>query len=80
MARISYVDKESAPPEVKDTLQQIERAFGVLPNFFKLMAHSPSGLKGVWGFFSQVVPSFKADPKLLELAYIRTSQLNGCDY
>lgn len=80
MARISYVQKETATPEVKEIFGQIEKGFGVLPNFFKLMAHSPAGMKGVWEFLSQIVPSWKTDPKLLELAYIRTSQLNGCHY
>lgn len=80
MARISYVDRQTAPNEVQETFDEIEKAFGVLPNFFKAMAHSPTGMKAVWDFFSRVIPSWKCDPKLLELVYIRTCQLNGCHY
>jgi alkylhydroperoxidase family enzyme len=80
MARISYVNKDQASDEVKEIYSQIEQGFGTLPNFFKAMAQSPEALKMVWGIFSQVVPSWKLSPKLLELAYIRASQLNDCDY
>jgi hypothetical protein len=80
MARISYVDRNNASSEVRETFDEIEGAFGVLPNFFKAMAHSPLGMKTVWDFFSRVIPGWKCDPKLLELVYIRTCQLNGCHY
>lgn len=80
MANISYVEKDHASAEVQQTYAQIEQTFGLLPNFFKAMGHSPSGTAAVWGFFSNVIPAWKLDPRLLELAYIKSCDLNGCHY
>jgi len=46
MARISYVEKEDAPDNVKAVYDQLEGMFGVVPNVIKAMANAPELLMG----------------------------------
>ena len=45
MARISLLDKHTAPAASADLLQQIERAMGAQPAMFRAVANSPAALK-----------------------------------
>ncbi len=79
MARISYLEKDKAPDEVKRIYDQLESATGRVLNIFKIMAHSPKSLETFLPFY-RAVTAGKLNPKLRELAYIRTAQLNRCSY
>jgi uncharacterized peroxidase-related enzyme len=76
MARISYVELDQAPPEVKDVYEKIFR--GKPGNAQKVLAHRPEMLKNFLGFYSSVGRSL--DRKLYELIYIRVSAINQCRY
>lgn len=79
MARIPYVEKGQAPDEVRQIYDNVERARGMVPNILKLMAQSPGLLRGFLGL-NMALQEAKVDPKLRELAYLKTSQTNGCHY
>ncbi|MFQ5881210.1 MAG: carboxymuconolactone decarboxylase family protein [Candidatus Methylomirabilales bacterium] len=79
MARIPYVEKEQAPEEIRQIYENIEKARGMVPNLLKLMAYSPGLLRGFLGL-NTALPGAKVDPRLRELAYLKTSQVNGCHY
>jgi uncharacterized peroxidase-related enzyme len=79
MARISYVEKEQTPPEVEQQFARFEKALGRVPNFFKAMAHAPVFLQKFMEF-DGAMRSTKLDRKLRELAYLKASQVNGCEY
>jgi uncharacterized peroxidase-related enzyme len=76
MARISYVEPDQAPAEVKDVYEKIFR--GKPGNAQKVLAHRPEMLKNFLGFYGSVGKSL--DRKLYEAIYIRVSAINQCRY
>ncbi len=76
MSRVSLVEPESAPPEVKEIYEKALR--GKPANAQKALAHRPEMLKNFIGFYASVGRSL--DRKLYELVYIRVSMINGCNY
>lgn len=79
MGRLSYLDKEKVAPEAKQIFESLEKAIGRVPNVFKAMAHAPVFFQKFMEF-SGATRSTKLDPKLRELAYLKTSQVNHCNY
>jgi alkylhydroperoxidase family enzyme len=45
---------ETAAQPARPVLEQVEKAFGIVPNIAGAMANSPELLRGFWGLFSQV--------------------------
>jgi uncharacterized peroxidase-related enzyme len=76
LARISLVEPESAPPEVKEIYEQ--KLKGKPGNAQKVLAHRPDMLKNFLSFYASVGRSL--DRKLYELIYIHVSFINGCHY
>jgi AhpD family alkylhydroperoxidase len=76
MARISLIESENAPPEVKEIYEKTLR--GKAGNAQKALAHRPDLLKNFLTFYASVGRSL--DRKLYEMIYIRVSLLNGCRY
>jgi len=76
MARISYVEPQNAPPEVKEIYEKILR--GKPGNVQKAMAHRPEALKNFLAFYASVGKAL--DRKLYEAIYLRVSLLNRCHY
>ena len=76
MARISYIEPDQAPPDVKDVYDKIFR--GKPGNAQKALAHRPEMLKNFLTFYGSVGRSL--DRKLFEAIYIRVSAINGCRY
>ncbi len=79
MALISYVSNEDAPAKIKPIFDGMEKKLGVVPNVFRAMAHNPAMLEAFLGL-NGTLPLTELDGKLRELAYIRTSEVNGCAY
>jgi uncharacterized peroxidase-related enzyme len=79
MALVSYVTNEEAADKVKTVFEGIEKKAGAVPNVLRVMAHSPEMLEAFLAL-NATLPRTKLDGKLRELAYIKTSELNGCDY
>ena len=76
MPRISYVDPQTANPEVQ---QLYEHRLGGKPgNVHKIMAHQPKALTAFLAFYASVGRSL--DRRLYELVYTRVSMLNQCHY
>ena len=76
MARLSYVEVDQAPPEVRDIY---EKMLGGKPgNVHKLLAHRPELLKNFAAFYGSVGRSLPR--RLYEMVYIRVSAINGCHY
>lgn len=79
MARVPYVERDQAPADVQAIYDGVQKVTGRVPNFYRLLAHSPKVLAGYVGMSGGLKAS-KLDPKLRELAYLKTSQLNHCNY
>jgi alkylhydroperoxidase family enzyme len=80
MAAINPVPKERAHDDVKPIYDNLAKAFGRVPNIFSVMAHRPAVLKNFLPFYLSVVDEGTVEARYKELAYLKTSMLNGCEY
>lgn len=78
--RIQPVEKEQASEDVRAIYDEFEQRMGRVPNFFRMLAHKPEILRTFNHFYSAIWSEGALPAKLKELAYLRTSILNGCDY
>jgi len=79
MARLTYVEKETANPEQEKILSQVTQKSGKIANIWKLWSHSPLTLETFILFYKTLMKS-TLDGRLRELAYIKTSVVNNCAY
>jgi alkylhydroperoxidase family enzyme len=78
MARIQPLKDEQATPQARALFDKIQGAFKMVPNIFRTMGHAPDVLQATLAFDQAIQGDL--DPKLRELAYLKTSQLNHCKY
>ncbi len=78
--RITPVEKEQAPETVRPVYEALEKKFGRVTSFYKVLANWPEVLAGFTQMYDAVWAESKLPPNLKELAYLRTSILNGCEY
>ena len=79
MARLPYVELETASSEQKEILEKVTQKSGKIANFWKLWGHSPQLLEAFLPF-NKALAKGTLDPKLRELAYVKASQINDCAY
>ncbi len=79
MAVVSYVANDQAVDKIRSLFEGIEQKGRQVPNVLRAMAHSPGLLQGFLAI-NAALGRTELDGKLRELAYIKTSELNGCDY
>jgi uncharacterized peroxidase-related enzyme len=79
MARVNLNDKASAPAGSKAALDQIQGAFGAVPNMFKAVANSPAALQSMWGSFG-ALGSGTLGAKLGEQIAVAVADRNDCSY
>ena len=80
MSVVHPVPADRAPKEVQPIYQDFSQKFGKMPNFFALMAHRPKVLASFLPLYGAITAEGTVDPKLKELAYLKTSMVNGCEY
>ena len=80
MASVNPLLRDKAAEDVKPIFDGMTSKFGKMPNFFALMAHRPEALKNFLPLYGAVTGEGTVDAKLKELAYLKTSLLNGCAY
>lgn len=76
MARVSYVEPDAAPPEVREIYEKTLR--GKPDNVHKILAHRPEVMKSFLPFYGSVGRSLER--RLYEMVYIRVSMINACRY
>jgi len=79
MARLSYVEVKTATPDQQKTLAQLTQKSGKIANIWKLWSHSPHTLETFMAFYKTLMKG-TLDPKLRELAYMKSSLINNCAY
>ncbi|HEV8132164.1 MAG TPA: hypothetical protein VGQ81_12990 [Acidobacteriota bacterium] len=79
MAELENLEKGQEPQEASEIFDSMQRKLGQVPNIYRLMAHAPQILKLVVDFGRALVGT-KLDSQLRELAYIKSSLVNECDY
>jgi hypothetical protein len=80
MATITPVGEERAAADVKPIYDNLKKAVGKVPNFFAMLAHKPEVLKTFVPMYEAIVGPGAVDQKFKELAYLKTSIVNGCEY
>ena len=79
MARLRYVEVETATPDQQKILGQLTQKSGKIANIWKLWSHSPHTLEAFMAFYKTLMKG-TLDPKLRELAYMKSSLINNCAY
>jgi len=77
---ISPISKEKAAPEVQPILDKLTHVFGQVPAFFGTMARVPAALVNFLPFYTAVIEHGTVERKYKELAYLKASLINGCEY
>jgi alkylhydroperoxidase family enzyme len=80
MPRLSKLDLDNAPPDVKPIFEAIYQKRGNIPNMFRTMGHRPEILKTMDAHFKAVMAPTTLSVRLKELVVLRVSEINGCDY
>ena len=78
--RIEPIQPEQARPDVQRIYHALEERLGAVSNFYKVLAHKPALLRAFTQLHGAIWDDGALDPCLKELAYLRTSIANGCDY
>lgn len=77
MALVPFLGRDEVPTDHPYDIAQ--KVVGRVLNFHRVVGHSPRALEG-FVTLSVAMKEMKLDRKLRELAYLRTAQLNGCQY
>jgi uncharacterized peroxidase-related enzyme len=77
---ISPISKENAAAEVQPILDKLTHGFGKVPSFFGTMARVPEAFATFVPFYTAVIEHGTVERKYKELAYLKTSLINGCEY
>ncbi len=78
--RIQPIEKDQASESTKRIYEALEQNLGRVSNFFKMLAHKPDVLRTFNLLSAAVWADGALSPKLKELAYLRVSIRNGCEY
>ena len=78
MPLLEPVSDDTTSRLAKATFEKLHAKLKMVPNIFRTMAHAPEVLDATLTFNG----SFQSglDPKLRELAYLKTSLINECHY
>src|SRR6516162_252996 len=79
MAIVNYVSNQNAADKIKSVFEGMQKKLGAVPNVFRVMAYNPEMLEAFLAL-NATLSKTKLNGKLRELAYIKTSELNDCDY
>lgn len=79
MAFVKYLDASTADETVKPIFAKIEAEIGLVPNIFRVMAHSPEMFRTFLDFNASLA-RIELAPTLRELAYMKVSLINACHY
>jgi uncharacterized peroxidase-related enzyme len=77
---ISPIAKENASAEIQPILDKLTHGFGKVPSFFGTMARAPEVLANFLPFYTAVIEHGTVERKYKELAYLKASLINGCEY
>ena len=78
--RIQPVEKDQASDLVRRIYDSLEQRSGRVSSFFKMLAHKPDVLRAFLQLDGAVWADGALSPKRKDLAYLRTSIRNGCEY
>src|SRR3712207_6264158 len=77
--RIPSIQPNDAPPKTKELFDGVKAKIGMVPNIYKVIAQSPSGLEGVLQF-SGALAGGSLDAATRERIALAVANVSGCDY
>ena len=80
MGVVNPLTKEQAAPDVHDIFDKLSARSGKVPNIFAVMAHRPAVLNTFLPAYAAIVNQGTVEAKYKELAYLRASMVNACEY
>ena len=80
MARISRLGRREVNEAVGEIYDRFVRQRGNVPNMFRTVAHRPEILQTMIAHMEAVLNTGTLPTSLKELAIVRTSQMNNCEY
>ncbi len=80
MARVHLLEKDEAPPEVKEVFQKIEDNGARVVNLFKAVANSPKVLLNFIRLGNSILGRMGLPPKWRELVILRVARLTNSEY
>ena len=79
MARLNLVTEETANADQRVLLDAIQNQLGMVPNFLKVLAHSPAALKAFLGLHG-IAGDGELDPQTRERIALAVAEQNACQY
>lgn len=76
MARIPYLDAESASAKAREVLERLP----VRLNIFKIMAHAETNFRPLVALGTSILTEQQLSPRLRELAILRVARLSRAEY
>lgn len=76
MARIPYVEFETASPKARETLEKLPAKL----NIFKMMAHAETNFRPLVGLGTSILTQQQLPARLRELAILRVARLSKAEY
>ncbi|MCC6194674.1 MAG: carboxymuconolactone decarboxylase family protein [Burkholderiales bacterium] len=82
MALVPPIEYDAASPAVRAVYDDImaTRKVPAVNNFWKVLAHDPVQLAGVWAQVKAVMGDGALDPLVKEMIYVAVSATNNCEY
>lgn len=79
MSRLKVINPTTATGDTKMLFDRVSELFGVVPNFARVMANSPSALNGFLGLHGALSRG-NIDGKTIERIALAISEDNSCEY
>jgi alkylhydroperoxidase family enzyme len=78
MPNLAPLSDDQATGDAKVLFDDLMAKIKAVPNFFRTLGHAPEVLRHTLGLDAAIHAHL--DPKLRELAYLKTAQVLGCGY
>lgn len=78
MPHVQPLSDEQSNPQAQALFAKLKGALKMVPNIFRTMGHAPGVLDATLALDRAIHSDL--DAKLRELAYLKTSKINHCNY
>jgi alkylhydroperoxidase family enzyme len=78
MPHLKPLPDAQSPEAAQNLFRGLQSKLGMVPNIWRTMGHAPDVLQASLALDQAIRKDL--DPKLRELAYLKTSELNDCRY
>lgn len=80
MTTFNLYDENTAPDNTKETLVEMRKAYGMIPNLYGYLAESPVALNAYLHINDQLMKHSSLTPAQVQVALLAISAENGCEF